>query len=178
MYGMINKAIEEMVVSSGGEDQWLAIKRRANVTEDIFISNQGYDDDLTYRLVAAASELLGQPAEAILHAFGEHWILNTARKGFGPIMATGGRTLRDFLVNLPHFHDRVALLYPKLVPPHFEITDPQERSLRLHYISPRPGLAAFVAGLLSGLGKMFDTPVRVTPEATKGAGADHDIFFV
>ena len=178
MYGMVNKAIEEMVISGHGEGPWLEIKRRAGVTEDIFISNEGYSDEITYKLVAAASELMGTPPEKILHAFGEHWILNTAQKGYGPMMATGGRTLRDFLINLPHFHDRVALLYPKLAPPHFEITDPQERSLRLHYISHRPGLAAFVTGLLSGLGKMFNTPVRVTPEATKEAGADHDIFFV
>lgn len=178
MYGMVNKAIEEMVVSAHGEAAWLEIKRRAGVTEEIFIRNEGYSDDITYRLVGAASELLGAPPEKILHAFGEHWVLETAKKSYGPMMVAGGRTLRDFLVNLPHFHDRVALIYPKLAPPRFEITDPEERSLRLHYLSHRPGLAAFMEGLLSGLGKMFDTPVRVTLESAKAAGADHDIFFV
>lgn len=178
MYGMVNKAIEEMVVGAHGEAAWLEIKRRAGVTEEIFISNEGYSDEITYQLVGAASELTGTSPEKILHAFGEHWVLNTARKGYGPMMIAGGKTLRDFLINLPHFHDRVALIYPKLAPPRFEITDPEERSLRLHYLSHRSGLTAFVEGLLSGLGQMFHTPVRVTLEAAKATGSDHDIFLV
>jgi len=178
MYGMVNKAMEQMITLTHGEAAWQTIRRRAGVTEEIFISNEGYPDAITYQLVGAASEFTGQPAAEILHAFGEHWVLDTARKGYGPMMAAGGRTLRDFLVNLPHFHDRVALIYPKLAPPSFEVTDHQERSLRLHYLSHRAGLTPFVEGLLSGLGKMFDTPVRVTLEAAKAAGADHDVFLV
>lgn len=178
MYGMVNKAVEEMVVTAHGEAAWLEVKRRAGVTEEIFISNEGYPDEITYRLVAAASEMTGTPPEKILHAFGEHWVLNTAQKGYGAMMASGGKTVGAFLANLPHFHDRVALIYPKLAPPRFEITDRTERSLRLHYLSHRPGLTAFMEGLLSGLGKMFDTPLQVTLEAAKAAGADHDIFLV
>jgi hypothetical protein len=178
MNGMVNKAMEEMVVRAHGEATWLEIKRRAGVTEETFISNEGYPDEITYQLVGAASAVTGTPVGQILHAFGEHWVLNTARKGYGPMMAAGGRTLRDFLVNLPHFHDRVALLYSKLAPPRFEVTDSEERSLRLHYLSHRPGLTPFVQGLLSGLGQMFDTPVRVTLEAAKANGSDHDIFLV
>jgi hypothetical protein len=175
---MVNKAIEQMVTSAHGEAAWQKVKRRAGVTEEIFISNEGYDDAITYNLVAAASDLTGKPAAEILHAFGEHWVLETARKGYGPMMAAGGRTLREFLVNLPRFHDRVALIYPKLAPPSFEVSDSQERSLRLHYLSHRAGLTPFVEGLLSGLGQMFETPVRVTLEAAQAAGAPHDVFLV
>lgn len=178
MYGMVNKAIEQMLTSAHGEAAWLKIKRSAGVTEEIFISDQGYADEITYRLVGAASEFTGRPADEILRAFGEHWVLKTARQGYGPMMAAGGSTLREFLVNLPHFHDRVALIYPKLAPPSFEVSDATERSLRLHYLSQRAGLAPFVEGLVHGLGRMFDTPVRVTLEVAKAAGADHDVFLV
>jgi hypothetical protein len=167
-----------MVVGTHGETAWREIKQRAGVTEEFFISNEGYDDAITYRLVAAASEWMKTPPEKILHAFGEHWVLNTAQKGYGPMMQSGGRSLRDFLINLPQFHDRVALLYPNLAPPTFSLSDLAERSLRLHYHSQRPGLTAFMEGLLSGLGKLFTTPVRVTLESAKSAGADHDIFLV
>ena len=178
MYGMVNKAIEQMVTSAHGDAAWLKIKQSAGVTDEIFISDQGYDDAITYRLVGAASEFTGRPAAEILHAFGEHWVLNTARKGYGPMLAAGGATLRDFLINLPHFHDRVALIYPKLTPPSFEVSDEQERSLRLHYLSHRAGLTPFVEGLLSGLGRLFDTPVQVKLVAAKADGADHDVFLV
>lgn len=178
MYGMVNKAVEEMVLAGHGAAIWSEIKHRARVTDEIFISNQGYDDDVTYRLVGAASEVLQQPPEAILHAFGEHWVLNTARQGYGHMMRAGGRTLGEFLGNLPSFHDRVALLYPKLLPPQFEVTDQTENSLHLHYITHRPGLAPFVGGLISGLGKMFGTPARWTLVTAKAEGGNHDIFRV
>lgn len=178
MYGMVNKSIEEMVVSGHGEPVWREIKRKAGVDEEVFISNEGYPDEVTYRLVGAASEVLALPAEKVLHAFGEHWVLHTARKGYGHMLAAGGRTLGDFLTNLPHFHDRVALLYPRLEPPSFEVSDRTDRSLRLHYRTSRAGLTSFVEGLLSGLGQMFQVQSRATLLQSKAAGADHDIFLV
>lgn len=178
MYGMVNRSVEDMVKSAHGEAMWLEIKRRAGVTEDIFISNAGYPDEITYKLVGAASEVMQIPADKILHAFGEHWVLNTARKGYGPMMAMGGANLPQFLENLPAFHDRVALLYPNLIPPRFAVSDRAERSLRLHYYTERPGLTPFVEGLIHGLGKMFETAVQVTLQENRGAGHDHDVFLV
>jgi hypothetical protein len=175
---MVNKAVEQMLTRAHGEAAWLKIKQSAGVTEEIFISDQGYADEITYKLVGAASEFTGRPAVDILRAFGEHWVLETARHGYGPMMEAGGSSLREFLVNLPHSHDRVALIYPKLAPPSFEVSDVTEQSLRLHYLSHRAGLAPFVEGLIHGLGRMFTTPVQVTHEAAKAAGADHDIFLV
>lgn len=178
MYGMVNKAVEEMVCGAHGEAVWESIKRRAGVDVDVFVSNEGYPDELTYRLVAAASEVLGAAPEKILHAFGEHWVLETARKVYGEMMHAGGKTLAEFLVNLPNFHTRVALIYPHLQPPLFEVTARCDRSLHLHYRTHRPGLTAFVEGLISGLGKMFATEVRTTLLQSRAAGADHDEFLI
>lgn len=33
-----------------------------------------------------------------------------------------------FLINLPLFHNRVMMIYPKLTPPEFKISDVQENS--------------------------------------------------
>ena len=55
MYGMVNKAIEDLVRSNFGEDSWNRIKERAGVDEVAFISNEPYPDDVTFRLVGAAS---------------------------------------------------------------------------------------------------------------------------
>ena len=78
MYGMVNQAIEQMVCETHGEEAWEKIKEMAGIDVDVFISNEGYPDDYTYRLVAAASELSKTPADEILEAFGEHWVLRTA----------------------------------------------------------------------------------------------------
>jgi len=178
MYGMVNKAIEEMLVMHHGEDLWEKVKAKAGVAVEVFISNEAYPDELTYALVAAASEILNESPEKILHAFGEHWITHTAQAGYGGLMRAAGRSIDEFLSNLPNFHARVSMIYPKLKPPHFECTDITPNSLSLHYYSERAGLQSFVIGLMSGLGQMFKTPVKVKQLQFKNQGCSHDVFSV
>ncbi len=178
MYGMVNNSMEDMVVRHHGEAMWERIKTRANVDIDVFISNDGYPDHVTYDLVGAASVELGLPHADILIAFGEHWVMHTALGHYGDMMWAGGRSLREFLLNLPMFHARVSLMYPDLRPPVFECTDLTETSLHLHYRSTRAGLEHFVVGLLRGLGQMYQTPVTVTALSSRATGADHDVFLV
>ena len=110
--------------------------------------------------------------------FGEHWIVSTARDGYGDLMDAAGKTLPEFLQNLPNFHSRVVLIFPHLQPPKFVCTDVQSESLTLHYYSHRAGLTAMVLGMMRGLGKMFDTPVSAELVVSKANGADHDEFLV
>ena len=42
MYGMVNKAIEEMVTRHHGESTWAQIKAKAGVDVEVFMSNEGY----------------------------------------------------------------------------------------------------------------------------------------
>jgi len=178
MYGMVNKAVEEMVCMHHGESVWEQIKSRAGVDVDVFMSNEPYPDEITYRLVGAASEVLNLPAEQVLEAFGEHWVLHTARDAYGGLLQAAGSSLPEFLRNLPNFHSRVAMIFPKLQPPRFECTDVAADSLRLHYFTHRDGLAPFVVGLMHGLGKMYATPVSVRQAESRAEGADHDVFDV
>lgn len=175
MYGMVNKALESMVRHDHGEAVWDAIREKAGVDIEMFLSNEGYPDEVTYGLVGAASEVLRESPEEILKAFGRYWVLETARHGYGDMMTAAGRTLREFLINLPDFHTRVILIFPHLKPPHFYCTDIGETSLLLHYQSGRAGLEPFVVGLIEGLGEMFATPVRIEPRSDP---ADRAVFAV
>jgi len=178
MYGMVNKAVEDMVVTHHGEGVWEQIKQKAGVDVDVFVSSEGYPDEMTYALVGAASEVLRTPASDILEAFGVHWVTQTAQNGYGDMMAAGGKTLSEFLKNLPNFHSRVSMILPHLAPPRFLCTDIRDNSARLHYISHRQGLAPFVIGLFKGLGQRFSTPVSVQQVADRLTGAEHDEFTV
>lgn len=178
MYGLVNKAIEDLVRSRFGGETWEKIKAEAGIDIDVFLSNQSYPDETTYRLVGAATKVLGVEASVVLELFGEHWVLKTAQGGYGDMMATHGRTFPEFLANLPNFHARVSLVFPKLQPPEFNISDQTDDSLRLHYYSHRPGLAPFVVGLIRGLGTMFHVTASATLEQGRESGLDHDIFLV
>ncbi len=178
MYGIVNKAIEDLVKVNFGEDIWEAVKKRSGVGVDYFLSNEPYDDDITYKLAGAVAEEVNISVGKVLEAFGEWWILKTGQEKYGGLMQGGGRNLREFLVNLPLFHNRIMLMYPKLTPPEFKISDVEENSLHVHYFSKREGLQEFVRGLLTGLGKMYETPVEVTLLETRDTGSHHEIFKV
>ena len=118
------------------------------------------------------------PVEKVLEAFGEWWILKTGKEKYGGLMQAGGNNLREFLINLPIFHNRIMLMYPKLTPPEFQISDVEDKSVHVHYFSKRVGLQEFVRGLLSGLGKMYETPVVIELLESRDDGKNHEIFKV
>ena len=178
MYGMVNKALEDMVTSRQGEDCWERIKQAAGVDVDVFISNEGYPDEMTYNLVGAVSEELKIPVPQVLEEFGKHWVLKTAVEGYGELMEAGGKTLKEFLLRLPTFHTNVALIFPQLNPPRFRCSDVGDLSLKLHYYSDREGLAPFVIGLLKGLSERFSTPARIEHVVARGQDEDHDVFLI
>jgi hypothetical protein len=178
MYGIVNKAIEEHLIATYGADKWDRVQSHAGLDIDVFVSNEPYPDEISYKLVAAATEVLGISASDFLVGLGEHWVLKTGKDHYGPLLSSAGDNLKDFLLHLPQFHARVMLFFPKLQPPEFTCTDVGANSLRLHYFTHRPGLTDFVVGLVQGLGKLFEEVATATLVQSKAAGADHDIFEV
>lgn len=177
MYGLVNRAVRDLVVSLRGEPGWQRIRERAGCPDEEFLSMQTYPDELTYRLVGAASEELGLPASQVLHAFGEHWILYTAQKGYSDLLDGFGHSTREFLSRLNDMHGRVETVFSEMSMPYFELQDhpsgEPERFVLL-YQSQRPGLSAFVVGLLHGLAKRFGETIEVsqTDDRSQGAAAD------
>ena len=178
MYGLVNKSIQDLITVNYGIDKWVSIKEKSGVDIAYFISTEPYDDQVTYQLAKAASEELGISVEEVLFVFGEWWILKTGNEKYGGLMKAGGSNLKEFLINLPLFHDRIMLIYPKLMPPEFKIENIEDRSLVLHYFSVREGLAGFMKGLISGLGKLFESPVSISHIMSKESGHSHEAFKV
>lgn len=176
MYGIVNKAIEELITENFGADKWDAIKEKSGVDIDYFISNEPYDDDITYKLAGAASEVMSITVNDVLIAFGEWWVLRTVKEKYGGLMDAGGSTLKDFLINLPMFHNRVMMIYPKLTPPEFKVSDLTESGLHLHYFSKRAGLKEFVRGILQGLSKSYNTPLTIELIEDRDTGSNHEVF--
>ncbi len=178
MYGLVNKAIEQMISTRFGEETWQEIKEIAEIQVERFVAMEAYPDDVTHRLVMAASGKLGLTPAEVLRAFGEYWVLYTAEEGYGPLLQMAGQTLPEFLQHLDSLHARVGVSFPKLRPPSFDCDEVDAEQLELHYHSSRQGLAPMVVGLIEGLGTRFDQEVEVTHHESREAGADHDIFTI
>jgi len=176
VYGLVNKAIEDLALSIGGEPVWQAIIARSGLDVVSFVSLDSYDDEITYRLVEAASAELGLTPEQVLEGFGEHWVRYTGRAGYGPLMGSFGSDVGSFLHNLDSLHARVTLLMPQMRPPSFTVEELGPDRFVVHYRSVRQGLGPMVTGLLRGIGALFDREVTVTRLARAEDGADHDVF--
>ena len=174
MFGLVNKGLEDMVCSQYGAEIWEEIKSKAEVDIEAFMSMDTYPDDITYRLVDAASVVKNIPVADILEALGRYWILFTATESYGSLMEMAGDNLPEFLQNLDNLHARVGLSFPNLQPPSFLCSDLEAQSLKLHYYSERPGLTPMVVGMLKGLGEKFDADVDIQLTNTKAQGNDHE----
>ena len=161
MYGIVNRAIEELIVEKFGEEKWEEVKDKAGLKSEGFMTLKPYADELTFQLVAAASEILSIPSDTLLEAFGEYWILYTAERGYGEMLNLAGDSLPTFLKNLNMLHGRVSNLMPELAPPQFECINEQENSIDLIYRSHRIGMVPMLMGLIKGLGKRFGKEVVI-----------------
>jgi hypothetical protein len=175
MYGLVNRALEELIIRDCGAQMWDAIRRKAGLGITGFVGMDLYPDRITHELVAAASEVLGRPADDLLREFGRHWLLYTAQQGYGPLLDLAGSTVHEFLANLGEIHRRLRVSMPQLAPPQIQCHVEGE-GLRVEYRSHRVGLGAMVQGLLEGVGERFDTPLLVTRSAFRDQGAACDEF--
>jgi hypothetical protein len=176
MYGLVNRAIEQLVTSTRGADGWRRVRERAGVAEEGFVAVQSYPDEVTYRLVDAVSAELGQPTEQVLEAFGEYWILYTAEQGYGDLMRAGGLDLVTFLAKLNDMHGRIETTFQHLAVPYFEIEPLHDGRFELLYESPREGLAPMVVGLLRGLAKRFGQAIEIDHVQRRTPARPHDRF--
>lgn len=178
MYGLVNGALKEMIVSCHGQDCWQEIAQRAGVSVEAFVATEGYSDESTFALVEHACETLQTNADEFLRQFGYFWLQSILRGAYGELLRSSGRSFWEVLTNLPNLHSRVRLAFPHLQPPSFRCTDIRARSVRLHYASERAGLGAFVEGLIHGLGVEYSESVLIDHVVQKANGAHHDEYLI
>ncbi len=178
MYGLVNRAVHELVAEAFGQSTWEAVCAEVGIDPVGFVAMESYPDKLTYDLVGAVSGRTGMEPNAVLEAFGKYWVEYTGKQGYGSLMASAGNTVPEFLQNLDALHSRVSASYNKLQPPSFAVDVEDENTLVLHYYSHRPGLASLVIGLVQGLGQLLETHVEVELLRSRADGHDHDEFRV
>ena len=159
MYGLIHKAMEQMILQNYGDETWVKVVAQAQVPEDSFMTMQSYDDSITISLAGAISEVLETPIEACLELFGEYWLTEFAPDGYEMLLRASGNNLFDFLENLNNLHDRITTTFMGYVPPSFKLTRKSSSSATLVYMSSRQGFTPFVLGLLKGMQTRFNVDI-------------------
>lgn len=119
------------------------------------------------------------PLNAILEAFGSHFLDYCLQTGYDRILKVLGRNLRDFLCNLDALHDHLATIYPGMEAPSFRCTETPDGTLLLHYYSRRQGLEHIVIGVVKAVAnKMLDTEVEVCVQQARSDERGHVVFSI
>lgn len=176
MYGLVNRALQKLVCARCGTAGWRRVREQAGVEDEVFVRMDSYPDEITERLLLAASDELGTSVGKLLEDFGRYWVRYTMVEGYGELLNDLGSDFREALDSLDGMHARVSLLYPALRPPRFRSETIDSECIRLHYWSDRRGLAPMVAGLIEGLAERYGLQARVSHEAQHSPG--HDSFFI
>lgn len=178
MYGLVNKAIKDLVTTNYGDDVWKDICKRAGFFEEDFLGMSPYPDKLTFDLVKHTSDALTVDPSVVLELFGEYWITYTAEGGYGDIIKMTGETFPEFLSNLDFLHDRIQNVMPELRPPLFTTRNETDHSIEIEYRTHRNGLTSMVIGILRGTGKRFGLQATIEHIEKKSEQSDCDVFRV
>lgn len=177
MYGLIHKAMREMIISDFGADAWENVSARAKVPEDSYLAMESYEDSTTFAIAGAISEALDTPLDQCLELFGEFWMSRFAPQNYEMLLRASGNKLFDFLENLDGLHDRITATFIGYSPPSFRLQRESDLRATLTYSSVRSGLTPFVIGLLKGMQKRFDTPITIeSVEVTQRQEGDQAII--
>ena len=178
MNGAVNEALKDYVIKNYGLNTWDKVKADCNYEEVLFYSTLNYSDRSTGEIIQATHRITGVDLDEILVGFGEFWILHIGMKKYSTLLRSAGSKFEEFLLNLPHFHSRIMLLYPKIIPPEFDVVKTAELQLLLSYYSSKNGLTMFIYGLINGIAKMFNRKINITIITRKKEGAECDQFLI
>lgn len=151
MYGMIHRAVRQMVFDKLGEDAWHALEQKLDIGPSELLTAMVYDDSLTIEIISEASARLNLSMDACLFEFGRYWIKYAEKGSLASIMNFTGQNLASFIENLDRLHLAVSAAMPGARLPSFTTISSTPGHLLVEYRSDRTGMEQFVTGLFDGL---------------------------
>jgi hypothetical protein len=155
MYGMIHRAMRNMVHDELGEEAWLALEQKLKIGPMDLLTGKVYDDALTLEIITEAAAMLNLTVEKCLIEFGRYWIRYTDQGSLASVMNFTGQNLANFIKNLDRLHLAVGAAMPDARLPSFSTLCNDPGHIVVEYRSERVGLEPFVMGLLQGLMHRF-----------------------
>lgn len=164
MYGMIHKAVRDMVEAQFGEEAWQKIAEDAGVSDEHLLSMNTYEDQVVYDMIGSATKMLGLTPEQVLEGFGSYFVTETLQNNYKSILQTYGKSSFELLENLNALHTSIKATFTGYRPPSFTVANISSNEIDLVYESTRVGLTPFVRGLVAGAAAFYNESVTITEE--------------
>ena len=159
MKGIIFNVVEEVVSDRYGDDAWDSLLDAADL-DGSYTSLGSYPDEDLFRLVAAASQILEVPADAVVRTLGEGAIPVLAER-YPQFFEPHDSTLAYLLTLNDIIHPEVRKLYPGADAPDFDFSYDDEGHLLLGYESERK-LCSLAEGFILGSAAHYGESVTLT----------------
>jgi hypothetical protein len=148
MHGLINRSLQGFLRDTYGTDLWASVAQKSGVGPEGFEAMLSYDDALTDMVLAAATESLIRPRDALLEDLGMYLVsLEPLRRLF----RFGGVTYVDFLHSLDELPDRARLAVTDIGLPELELSSGGDTSFALQVGPGHRGFVPVFAGILRAM---------------------------
>ena len=165
MKGVIAKCLQELVVEQFGQDKWDAVISKVPDVPKIIVPIADIPDEKVLQLVGETCEVLGVSLQQAADAFGEYWVNVYSQKLYKRYYEKN-KTARDFILYLDRIHEAMTENMPNAMPPRFEYEWKDDKTLLFNYSSHRD-LIDFAVGLLKGVGKYYNTDLKIIKKSDK-----------
>ena len=161
MYGLLLDSIQKFIREKYGEHYWVAVRRKAKLSNHWFVTHEVYNDSVMTDLIDSAAAVLGEDRDNVMKMFGEYFVKNIGRYGYARLLRVLGRDMRDFLNGLDNLHEYLRFSYTKMLPPVFSCEKETPRGMLLHYLTTRQGYLPYVIGQLLAVGRIYSKVITI-----------------
>ena len=179
MKGILFNHLEELTNSVLSSKAWQELCEGLPIqTQEIFIANRNYPDSDLQILLKGFAEKAGLKIPDAWRKFG-HLSIPMFMKKF-PDIISQYKTPKSLLMDINTLHfTKVREKFTETELPFFFVSNPQEKSLVLRYVSKRK-MCFYLEGALDGVGEYFKMPIKHKQTICTHKGDDiceFDLFF-
>ena len=157
MHGLTNRAIQCFVIDRYGNDKWDECVRLAGLDFSDFESMLTYEDELTDKVLDAASLALDRPRFELMEDLGTYLVSHPNTEALRRLLRFGGVTFVEFLHSLDELADRARLAVSDLELPVLEVRDQSATQFSLTCKSPILGAGHVFMGILRTMADDYGT---------------------
>ncbi len=151
MHGLINRSIQCFIRDTYGHKKWDEITARAGLGFSSFEALLSYADELSYRVMDVASEILATPRETLLEDMGTYIVTHPNLEPVRRILRFGGETFLEFLLSLDDLRDRARMAVPDLCLPRLEVRETPDNIVTFRCAGACQGFGYVLMGLLRAM---------------------------
>ena len=159
MLGVVNKAIEEFVITVHGGAVWQEVLRDIGTPGFRFEPMLMYEDEKSYALIRALSKRLSKPQQDIHDDIGTYLVTPPNGGALRRLLRFSGSSFDDFLLSLDDLNDRVDLALPDLQLPQIMVIPQTIDRVHVRVSQTWSGFAYVLQGLLRAMADDYGTLV-------------------